>query len=210
MLNAVLVWIWSCAYFNCAGWTLSALHQLNAAGYTVALILWFATLLIWWKKTSEKSWPLKRWQKFRHRFARPLPLMFLILAAMVFAGGALHPPNNYDALAYRIPRVLHWLAEGRWHWIHTDFPRLNVRAVGFEWLSAPFIVLMKTDRLLFLINIVSFLLLPGFIFSVFSRLGVRRRVAWQFGCGFATNRISGIYWQPAWGCSFPVFFSRKR
>ena len=180
MLNAVLVWIWSCAYFNCVGWTLSALHQLNAAGYTAALILWFVALLIWWKKTSGKSWSLTSWQKLRHRFARPLPLAFLILAAMAFVGGAIYAPNNYDALAYRIPRVLHWLAAGQWHWIHTTFPRLNSRSCGIEWVSAPFIALLKTDRLLFLINIFSFLLLPGLVFSTFTRLGVRPRVAWYW------------------------------
>ncbi|HTA95995.1 MAG TPA: hypothetical protein VK769_07705, partial [Verrucomicrobiae bacterium] len=35
-------------------------------------------------------------------------------------------------------------------------------------------------RFLFLINFVSFLLLPGLVFSVFTRLGVRRRVAWHW------------------------------
>ena len=51
---------------------------------------------------------------------------------------------------------------------------------GIEWVSAPFLALLKTDRPLFLINIVSFLLLPGLVFSVFTRLGVRRRVAWHW------------------------------
>ena len=121
-----------------------------------------------------------RRQKFRRRFRRPFPLAFLILAALAFLGGALHPPTNYDALAYRIPRVLHWLAVGQWHWIHTIFDRLNDRSCGIEWVSAPFIALLKTDRWLFLINVVSFLLLPGLVFSVFTRLGVRRRVAWHW------------------------------
>ncbi len=39
-----------------------------------------------------------------------------------FFGGLIHAPANYDGLAYRIPRVLHWLAEGRWHLIETIFP----------------------------------------------------------------------------------------
>ena len=65
-------------------------------------------------------------------------------------------------------------------WIHTIFVRLNARACGMEWVSAPFIALLKTNRLLFLINVVSFLLLPGLVFSVFTRLGVRRRVAWHW------------------------------
>ena len=99
---------------------------------------------------------------------------------MAICGGAVHDPSNYDAMAYRVPRVLHWLAEGRWHWIYTDFQRVNTRACGVEWLSAPLIAFTRTDRFLFLINAVSFLLLPGLVFSLFRRVGVRSRVSWHW------------------------------
>ena len=180
MPSAVLVWVWVCAYLNCAGWTLSALHELNAGGYAVALAIATGAFFIWKKKSSTLILPQSSLKKFSRRFRRPFPLAFLILAAMAFLGGVLHAPNNYDALAYRVPRVLHWLDAGHWHWIHTIFPRVNTRACGIEWLSAPLVALTKTDRLLFLINIISFLLLPGLVFSVFTRLGVRRRVAWHW------------------------------
>ena len=180
MPNFVLIWVWSCAYLNCVGWTLSALHQLNAKGYAVALAIWFVALAVWRKKSSESLSPRIRWQKLSRRFRKPFPLAFLILAAMAFLGGAIYAPTNYDALAYRLPRVLHWLAADQWHWIHTIFPRVNNRGCGIEWVSAPLIAVTKSDRLLFLINIVSFLLLPGLIFSVFTRLGVGRRVAWHW------------------------------
>jgi hypothetical protein len=181
MKTALVIWIWFCAYFNCAGWFLSAIHQLNAAGCSIALAFWFAALVVW-KKKNPLSFSLRGvcLRKFFRRFRKPFPLAFLILAAMAFLGGAIYAPSNYDALAYRIPRILHWLAADQWHWIHTDFPRVNARACGIEWVSAPLIALMKTDRLLFLINTVSLLFLPGLIFSVFTRLGVRRRVAWHW------------------------------
>jgi hypothetical protein len=178
MPSAVLVWVWFCAYLNCAGWALSALHELNAGGYAVALALWLAGLFVFRKSCPRPS--TLDFRRLSRRFRRPFPLAFLILAALAFLGGVLHAPNNYDALAYRVPRVLHWLDAGQWHWIHTIFPRVNTRACGIEWVSAPLIALTKTDRLLFLINTVSFLLLPGLVFSVFTRLGVRRRVAWHW------------------------------
>ena len=180
MPAAVLIWVWFCAWLNFAGWTLSALHELNARGYAVALAAWLVVFLVWRKKTSAQILPQFHWQKHRRRFRRLFPLAFLILASLAFLGGALYPPTNYDALAYRLPRVLHWLAADQWHWIHTMFPRVNQRACGVEWVSAPFLALLKTDRLLFLINVTSFLLLPGLVFSVFTRLGVRRRVAWHW------------------------------
>lgn len=179
-MSAAVIWIWVCAYLNAAGWTLSAIHQLNAKGYAAALSLGLVALLVWRKNSAAPLPPQIRWQKIRRRCRRPFPLAFLVLAALAFLGGALYAPSNYDALAYRLPRVLHWLADDQWHWIHTVFARLNTRAPGMEWVSAPVIALTRTDRLLFLINAVSFLLLPGLIFSAFRRLGVRRRVAWRW------------------------------
>ena len=157
---------------------MSALQELNTAGYAVAFGIALIALMIWKAKTGAVIFERQDFPKIRRRFRRLFPASFLILAALVFLGGAMHPPNNYDALAYREPRVLEWLAESRWHWIHSDFPRLNVRAIGFEWLFAPLFALTKTDRLVFLLNIVSYLLLPGLAFSLFRRLGVRSRVAW--------------------------------
>jgi hypothetical protein len=176
----VLLWVWVCAYLNCVGWALSALHQLNARGYAVALALGFAALLVWRKQTSAQIFPEVRWQKYLRRFRRPFPLAFLVLAAMAVLGGVIYAPNNYDTLAYRLPRTLHWLAAGQWHWIHTIFARLNIHSVGIEWLYAPVIALLNTDRPLFLIQAVSFLFLPGLVFSILTRLGVRRRVAWHW------------------------------
>lgn len=181
MKNAVAIWIWLCAYLNCAGWFLSAIHQLNAAGYAVALAIWVATLFV--GKNLLLSTPAggAAWfPKLVHRFKRPFPLAFLVLSGMTLLGGVLYAPSNYDGLAYRLPRVLHWLAAEQWQWVHTNFPRLNNRACGMEWLSAPFISLFRTDRLLFLINFISFMFLPGLAFSVLTRLGVRRRVAWHW------------------------------
>lgn len=180
MPTLILLWVWLCAYLNCVGWGLSALHQLNPGGYVVALVLGFAGLLLWRKKTSARIFPQISRRKLKRRFRRPFPLAFLILAAMVFLGGVLYAPTNYDALAYRIPRVLHWLAAGQWHWIHTILPRINTRSCGIEWVFTPFIALLKTDRWLFLISFISFIFLPGLVFSVFTRLGVRRRVAWYW------------------------------
>jgi hypothetical protein len=176
----VAAWVVFSAFCSCAGWGLSAFHQLNAAGYAVTFLLGLAVVWLLRKKVLPgglRGWNLR---KQRRRFRRAFPLAFLVLASLAILGGALDPPSNYDALAYRVPRVLHWLAEGRWHWIYTDFQRVNTRACGIEWLSAPLIAFTRTDRLLFLINAASFLLLPGLVFSLFRRVGVRPRVAWHW------------------------------
>jgi len=197
-MNAVTLWIWFCAYLNCVGWILSCLHELNARGYAIALALGLALVVIWHRKTSAPVQPRTSWPKLRRRFRRGFPLSFLVLALLAFLGGALHAPANYDALAYRTPRVLHWLAAGHWHWIHTEFQRLNTRTAGFEWLTAPLFLFTGTDRLVFLLNVISFLLLPGRIFALLTRLGVRPRTAWYWmwlfpsGYGYALQAGSVV------------------
>jgi hypothetical protein len=180
----VAIWIWFCAYLTCAGWALSAIHQLNARGYAVVLLIWFVALSVWKiKRAPVIISPLSLHGVFRklfRRFRRPFPAAFLILSAMSFIGGLIYQPTNYDTLAYRIPRVLHWLAADQWHWIHTAFPRMNIHSVGIEWLYAPVFALLKTDRPLFLIEAISFAFLPGLFFSILTRLGVRRRVSWHW------------------------------
>jgi hypothetical protein len=116
--------------------------------------------------------------RFRKRFQRPAPICFVILAVLSFIGGLLYIPSNGDSITYRIPRVMHWLAAGQWNWIHTLDERMNIAGCGMEWFFAPLILLTRSDRLLFLPNIISFLLLPGLIFSVFTRLRISPRAAW--------------------------------
>ncbi|HEX3890053.1 MAG TPA: hypothetical protein VHX90_04295, partial [Verrucomicrobiae bacterium] len=62
MPNAVAIWIWFCAYLNCAGWALSALHELNAGGYAIALAIWLAATFFWKQKTSAQIFPRARWK----------------------------------------------------------------------------------------------------------------------------------------------------
>ena len=193
MPTVVLLWVWLCAYLNCAGWVLSAIHELNAGGYAVALLIWFIALCVWRKRTSARFLPRVRRRMFRHRFRRPLPAIFLMVAGLAFLGGALHPPNNLDALTYRLPRMLNWIAAGKWFWISTVNERMNYSTTGWEWIAMPLLQALHSDRALFLINALSFLLFPGLLFSMFRRLGVTGRVAWMWmwvlplGYGYATQ-----------------------
>ena len=171
-------WILLSVFLSCSGWLLSALGQLNAVGYGVAFVVGVAL----WIGFGRAICGCPHWKfsagKFRRRYARALPALFLLLACLATLGGLLYAPSNYDALTYRFPRILHWLAENRWHWIVTTDLRMNVAATGFEWLMAPLLALTGSDRLFFLVNALSFALLPGLIYATFIRLGVGKRQAW--------------------------------
>jgi hypothetical protein len=179
-LSLTTWWLLACAYLSAAGWILSGLGALNACGYAVVSLCGIAAGLAWarpWSTAAPRRLALARLRwRFRHR----LPLLFLLYALLALLGGALYPPNNYDGLTYRLPRLLHWLAEQRWHWIDTNISRMNVSATGFEWLMAPIFTLTGGDRVLFLINTASYLLLPGLVFGAFTRLGVSKRAAWHW------------------------------
>ena len=175
------LWLWVSALASAAGWILSACGQLNRRGYLIFLVVGAA--LIWaCRKPLGLNLPgtKSNWGKLRRRFHRPLPLGFAVLAALVFLGGLIYPAGTHTAYSYHLPRVLHWLAHGQWVWIHTPDTRMNVRACGMEWMVAPLLLFTHSDRAVFLLNFIPFLLLPGMFFSFATRLGIRRRVAWYW------------------------------
>ena len=179
MSALVRVWILFSALLVSAGWILSAFHQLNRAGYATVFALAAIGFLILKKRRLPGWCDLKRnGKQLLRRFKRPAPLWFLVLAVLSFCSGSLYEGFNWDTNAYRLPRVLHWLGGEQWHWLHTADARMNIAGCNFEWLAAPLILFTRTDRLLFLINWLPYLLLPGLIFSVFTRWQVRPRVAW--------------------------------
>lgn len=175
-------WVLFAASCNIAGWALSCGKGVSLLGFVVAVPS------VWWllAQLGGVSWPGMRDLRFLHRWRlrwkQSLPLGFIILACLALIGGLIHAPNNYDALNYRMPKVAHWLIAGRWEWVPANNNALNTRSSGFEWLSVPMILLTRTDRLIFLFNLISFLFLPGLIYSLFRHMGVSLRTsrAWMW------------------------------
>jgi len=208
MNRCVEIWLLYGAACSSGGWILSWLHALNPTGYLFVHGIFFTIIL--WQYRGKLAPPGRLIPKLRKRFfpkrfafqpcfswRRFLPFCFLILASLSFLAGLLYAPNNYDALTYRVPRVMHWLQCEGWHWIHTDNVRMNTRATGFEWLMAPQLSLLKTDRVIFIANWFCYLLLPGLLFSFLRSLGATSRSAWvwmwlfPFGHGYVLQ-ASGI------------------
>ena len=174
-LNCTAIWIVLSAWFVAGGIFLSAIGQLNRQGNAILLCVGLLGSLSGYLMLQGGIWPSKplRWR----RYYKPFPLLYLLCAGAVVLGGAVHAPTNYDAFSYRIPRLLHWLSVQRWHWIGGLDPRMDFSSVGFEWLMLPCFAAFRTLRFAYLINAISFLLLPGLVFSVFSALGVKRSIA---------------------------------
>ena len=183
MPSLIRIWILLQVMCVVAGWTLSVLGEVNLMGYAVffaATAGAFAVWGKWWRAGSGLRLDRPVWSRYARRFRRVFPLLFLLAALGSLAGGALHAPNNYDALSYRLPRALMWWNHGGWYWIDTPDLRVNLSGAGFEWLMMPILVLTHSDRLLFLINLSGFLLMPGLLFSILVAAGVSGRVAWAW------------------------------
>lgn len=182
MSSLIGIWIFLQGGCVAAGWILSLLGQVNATGYFVVLLLAAGTFAVWRRHWWMGIWKVKLpgWKCLIRRFRRPFPFLFLVTAALAFLGGAIHPPNNYDALSYRLPRTLMWWAHSSWYWIDTPNSRMNFSGPDFEWLTMPLLVWTHSDRFFFLINFAGFLLMPGLLFSILLGAGVKTKVAWAW------------------------------
>jgi len=206
-LPLVRLWLWVSALASVAGWTLSALGQLNRPGYAAFFAAFAVLVLVCRKELGLVSCnQSSRGKKFLRRFRRPLPLGFAVLALLVLLGGILYPASTHTAYTYHIPRVLHWLVHERWVWIYTPDARMNVRAGGMEWMMAPLLLFTRSDRAVFLLNFIPFLLLPGIFFSFATRLGVRRRVAWHWMWLLPTGYNFLLQANSAGNDTFPVVY----
>lgn len=175
-LSMAGAWVVLSTVLVLAGWALSLAGTLSAKGYILVLGLAAGTL-VWlliggWLRLS---WRL-RWRRYR----RVYPLVFLAAWLLAVLGGLLHAPNNIDAMTYRLPRVLHWLAGNGWHWIDSVDPRMNYSGCGQEWLMAPIVSLTASDQWTWVWNALAQALLPGLLFVVLRGLGVASAVAWRW------------------------------
>jgi len=179
-------WILVSTWASLVGWSLSLSGHFNQTSYAWSLVfLAFALALLCGKTKSLRSktyfYPICYLKRLRERLFNPcswLPLLFIFVSFLTLAGGILYTPSNYDALSYRLPRILHWLDAGHWCWIDTPNARQNYSAPGFEWLMAALLVFFKTDRLFFFINWISFLLLPSLVFRTFRLAGIPAKSCW--------------------------------
>ena len=194
------IWLLYAATCSAAGWLFSFFHILNTPAYLVLHIFFFISIALLYRSQLEYLFRPRTLRKIRARFfpARRshehplslrllLPAAFFLLAFLALIAGSIYSPNNFDALTYRLPRVLYWLQDSGWSWLHTINVRLNNRATGFEWLIVPQLSVLHTDRLLFLLNYFSFLLLPGLLFNLLRECRAQARAAWLWMWLFPTG-----------------------
>lgn len=175
-LRLVGVWLIWGAWCSVCGWTLSVLHLLNGWGHLLASPALVVSSWLWWRATRPQT-PVRPWLHSRAWMFRPLPLIYAACAVLSLIGAVSYDPWSFDSTTYRLPRLLHWWAANHWYWIGTVDHRLDFSSCGFEWQMLPLLELTHSDRVLFLLNWLPYLMAPGLIFSVFQSVGINPRTA---------------------------------
>jgi hypothetical protein len=180
--------IWS-AWCSASGWVLSAVNQLSGWGHFCLLPILLGAIWYWLKTTASPREDFSHFAKWRHRMSRPLPLIYVVIVVLSLLAGLISvAPWSFDAVTYRLPRLLYWWSAHHWYWIGTLDHRLDFSSAGFEWQMLPVIELTHTDRFIFLLNWIPFLLLPWLVFLAFRTLGVNgrsaRRWMWLLPSGY--------------------------
>jgi hypothetical protein len=161
------------------GWFLSSIRKLTHLTLPALLLMLLLPIALYMNRNIQTRHSLARFTaRVRARWRRPLPVLFYLSLLLNFVSGLIYAPNNYDALSYRIPRLLAWLSNHGWYWIPTSNQRMNFSGTVQEWLFSPLLDASHSDRLLFLLNLAVYSLMPYLLFSIFCRLGIRSRVAW--------------------------------
>ncbi len=208
------IWILLATGFSAGAMLLSAFSLLNRPGNMILLAIGVAGSIWGYVKLSgsPRSFNGLRWRRFR----RPFPLLYLLCALSALVGGVIHSPTNHDALSYRVPRLLHWLSTGQWHYIGGADTRMDFSGTGFEAMMLPAFAALHTLRFAFLINAASYLLLPGLIFSVFSALGIKRSIGarwmWIIPCASCFAMEAGSIGNDLPACAYilaALFFGLK-
>ncbi len=175
VLRLAGLWLIWCAWASACGWILSACGWLRPAGYALASPLLLAAALAWWKSCGSTA-PLKI-RICRRGHLRWLVPAFQLTALLTLIGALLHTPWSFDAVTYRLPRILYWLANHGWYWVGTIDGRLDYSGTGLEWQSIPLLLATGSDRWLFLLSFLPYLMAPGLTFLACRTIGVSRRHA---------------------------------
>src|SRR5436190_17640792 len=124
----VSAWVFLSAILSLAGWVFSYFGVLSTVSYawmTAGIAISSAFYLR--RFPVERATWKRRMRKLWRRFRSGLPRFYAVLAFLALLGALIHAPNNHDALSYRVPRMLHWLADGRWNWLDVTDSRMNSR-----------------------------------------------------------------------------------
>ena len=166
-------WIWLSAMVVLLGWGFSFLGILRwvwipDAMSLIAIISWVK--LAWKNVSATECKALCDLLLFR-----PLLLLLALIAAAIL----LYPPETYDSLSYRLPRILLWLQEGSITHLPVSDERINLMPHVWELMTLP-LMSVSGEAFLEIPSLVAWVVGLLILWDFARRLGVDPlRAAWM-------------------------------
>lgn len=152
---------------------LSLFQQLNRFWITLSwfLILVFLTavFLLKYKKSVKLNSIGFGWPADLSLFYRLSLILLLIISTATFILGIIFPPNNVDASAYHLGRVVHWLQNRSVAFYPTHILTQVVNQPGAEYIAAHVLVLSDSDLF---INLIQWFSMAGSLLAVYLMTGL--------------------------------------
>jgi hypothetical protein len=140
---------------------LSLFHLLNFAGVLAA---WLAvcgiTIYLLWRERRVRGLIRLDTSGFVISLRYPLILSIVGIIAVIGLNALIAPPNSWDALAYHLPRVVHWIQDQSVAHFATHYPHQVYQNPGSEFFIVHFQILSGGDRFA---NMVQWLCMIGSI-----------------------------------------------
>jgi hypothetical protein len=144
----------TCLSAGCLALMVEVLSLFHAFNSSALLIGWTAVALAIWAIVLRTGPPLHLSLAECRRQANELPLsakvcwiLVTLIAAFLLGVAVTTPPTNWDAMAYHLPRAMHWIQNGS----VAHFPTDNPRQIEFGPLGSLFaahmLMLGGSDRL---------------------------------------------------------------
>ena len=153
------------------------LSLFNVLNFTYVVFSWALTsaIIIFFNKEKIK---LNVYSIISHKILLPkknrtlLLLIFLIIILPLFLLAMYIPPNNWDSMAYHLPRVEHWIQNKNVYPYPTNIVRQILSPPLSEYIIANFQILSNTDAFSNLVQFASFILILFTGTLIFSSLKI--------------------------------------
>ncbi len=141
--------------------SLSQVHMLTTAGMAAAWLLLMLGSAVWLARRGWREVPRPRLpQGWLNRSLAALALAVMLVVGVV---AWLAPPQDRDALHYRVPRVAHWAQQRSVEHFATGIEQQNSRPPGAEYAMLNVYLLGKGDRW---VNFVQWFAMLGSVLGV--------------------------------------------
>ena len=156
------------------------LSLFNVLNFTYVVFSWALTsaIIIFFNKEKIK---LNVYSFISHKILLPkkdrtlLLLIFFIIILPLFLLAIFIPPNNWDSMAYHLPRVEHWVQNKNIYPYPTNIVRQIVSPPLSEYIIANFQILSNTDAFSNLVQFASFIfiLFTGTLIFSILKIGLK-------------------------------------